>query len=412
MTTPNTKYKKEEKKVPNLRFPGFKGEWANKKFGELGYFLGGGTPSTKNQEFWNGYIPWISSSDLSEDNIYGINYNRYISQEAVKQSATKIVPAKSILIVSRVGVGKVAVNELELCTSQDYSNLVLADDYYLFVAYLIKIKTKRLLEFNQGTSIKGLLKSDLESLKIQIPSLPEQQKIASFLSAVDQKIQQLTRKKKLLKQYKKGVMQKIFSQEIRFRPALTEASGDENGNDFPDWEEKRLGEFASVTMGQSPDSKSYNHNANGILLIQGNADIVNRLTNPRQWTCEPTKTCEVGDLILTVRAPVGSISKSIHNACIGRGVCSIKSKNNSDIEFLYQILLDYEPKWVRLEQGSTFTAVSRTDIKSIKINLPILPEQQKIASFLTSIDKKIEIVQNKLTQSQKFKKGLLQQMFV
>ena len=92
-----------------------------------------------------------------------------------------------------------------------------------------------------------------------------------------------------------------------------------------EFEYKKLGDVSNVIMGQSPDSKSYNENREGYYLIQGNADIKNRISSPRQWTNMPTKTCEIGDVILTVRAPVGAVAKSLHNACIGRGVCVIRN---------------------------------------------------------------------------------------
>jgi len=259
-------------------------------------------------------------------------------------------------------------------------------------------------QHNEAGGVPSLSKSTIEQIYLSIPTLPEQQKIASFLSAVDEKIQQLSRKKELLQQYKKGLMQQLFSGKLRFK--------DENGNDYAEWEKKKLGEVAIITMGQSPESISYNTDSLGMLLIQGNADIKERVTLPRQWTSQPTKTCEIGDLILTVRAPVGSIAKSSHSACIGRGVCSIINNKSSVQEYLYQFLLSYESKWTSLEQGSTFTAVSGNDIKSLKLNLPQLPEQHKIASFLSSIDAKIESANQQITQTQTFKKGLLQQLFV
>lgn len=251
---------------------------------------------------------------------------------------------------------------------------------------------------------------------VNFPSPPEQQKIASFLSAVDQKIQLLNRKKELLEQYKKGVMQQLFSSgtseqrsgKLRFK--IRNEAGELV--EPPKWEEKRLGDVAVVKMGQSPDSKSYNSDSVGMLLIQGNADINGRVTNPRQWTSEPTKTCEIGDLILTVRAPVGAISKSLHHACLGRGVCSIKNNKFSDIEFLFQFLLGYEDKWKKIEQGSTFTAVNGNEINSVKLNVPSLLEQKKIAEFLSAIDIKIESVASSASATAEFKKGLLQQMFV
>tara|TARA_B100000795_G_scaffold264873_1_gene245938 strand:- start:8 stop:1210 length:1203 start_codon:yes stop_codon:yes gene_type:complete len=177
------------------------------------------------------------------------------------------------------------------------------------------------------------------------------------------------------------------------------------------WNTLTLEKLSIINMGQSPESKSYNQLGEGMLLVQGNADIKNRLTNPRQWTSEPTKKCQIGDLILTVRAPVGAIAKSVHNACIGRGVCSISNNSKSDIEYLYQTLVNYEKKWIRLEQGSTFTAVSGKDIRGIKLNIPSLPEQQKIASFLSAVDEKLQQLTKKKDLLEEYKKGVMQKVF-
>lgn len=185
-------------------------DWKVKKLGEIGKFIGGGTPSTQNINFWNGKIPWISSSDLSEQSIYKINATRFISEEAISQSATKLVPKNSILIVSRVGVGKVAINNVDICTSQDFTNLVLHSGSHIFFAYLIKMKTNKLLEFNQGTSIKGFVKGDLETLEISFPIFPEQTKIANFLTAIDNKISHNQIQLKTMKQYKQGLLQQLF----------------------------------------------------------------------------------------------------------------------------------------------------------------------------------------------------------
>ena len=178
-----------------------------------------------------------------------------------------------------------------------------------------------------------------------------------------------------------------------------------------EWTTDNLNSISNLNMGQSPNSSSYNEDEIGIPLIQGNADIINRKSKPRQWTTEPTKLCDDGDLIMTVRAPVGYISKSIHNACIGRGVCSIKPKENNSIEFIYQFLLGYEKDWRRLEQGSTFTAVNSNDIKSIKLSFPSLLEQQKIADFLTAVDKRIELLEKKKTLLETYKKGVMKKIF-
>jgi len=165
-------------------------------------------------------------------------------------------------------------------------------------------------------------------------------------------------------------------------------------------------------MGQSPDSSTYNTEKIGIPLIQGNADITNRKSNPRQYTSKPTKLCEVGDILLTVRAPVGYVAKSTHKACIGRGICVLRNKENSNMEFLYQFLLSFENSWKSLEQGSTFTAVNGIDIELINVSLPTIAEQNKIAKFLTCIDTKIGIENKLIKKMEEHKKFFLANLFI
>ncbi len=176
-----------------------------------------------------------------------------------------------------------------------------------------------------------------------------------------------------------------------------------------DWESKKLGSICDVTMGQSPSSSCYNEENIGLPLIQGNADVLARKTSPRVYTSDITKTCDIGDIIMSVRAPVGAISKSMHNACIGRGVCSIKPKQNS--EFIYQFLVKYEDKWSRISQGSTFESVNRTDIIDTKVFVPSKDEQEKIASFFTLIDDKISLQGEKVEAFKDYKKGMMQKIF-
>lgn len=185
-------------------------DWEEKRLGELGKFTGGGTPDTNVTEYWAGDIPWISSSDVTEGDLTGPRITRWITRVAVQESATKVVPAGSILIVSRVGVGKLSVAPVDLCTSQDFTNFVPAKDIVLFLAYWMVANTNALLRLCQGTSIKGLTSDDLRTLRLPIPSPDEQAKIAEALSAMDAKIAAVSGQLEKMQDFKKGLLQQMF----------------------------------------------------------------------------------------------------------------------------------------------------------------------------------------------------------
>lgn len=176
-----------------------------------------------------------------------------------------------------------------------------------------------------------------------------------------------------------------------------------------DWEETRLDKVSKITMGQSPSSANYNENGIGLPLIQGNADIKDRYTSPRLFTSEITKTCEVDDIIMSVRAPVGEIAKSVHKACIGRGVCSIRPVENN--YYLYHYLINNEKLWTRYSQGSTFESVNSSDIKKFRVISPkSKKEQQKIAQILSTWDEAIGLKEKLIEEKKEQKKGLMQKL--
>lgn len=196
-----------------LRFKDDEGKdfpaWEEKKLGEIATFCGGGTPSKDVEYFWKGNIPWVSSSDIT-DNVKQITISRFISAEAIKKSATKLIPKQSILIVSRVGVGKVALTNCDLCTSQDFTNIVEVQGNRTFLCYLLKNVMERKALSTQGTSIKGITSNEIKSIVLDMPVIDEQNKIALFLSLLDEKIEKENECLEHWQQVKKGLLQQMF----------------------------------------------------------------------------------------------------------------------------------------------------------------------------------------------------------
>ncbi|OHU89207.1 MULTISPECIES: restriction endonuclease subunit S [Pseudoalteromonas] len=178
-----------------------------------------------------------------------------------------------------------------------------------------------------------------------------------------------------------------------------------------EWGKKPLNKIAKIVMGSSPKSSAYNKNGVGLPLLQGNADIKSRLSVPRIFTSQITKECEIDDILLSVRAPVGTVAKSKHNACIGRGMAAIRAIHGNYQEFIYQWLLHFEPFWSDISQGGTFDAVNSDDIRKLLAPIPEKEEQKKIADCLSSLDELITAHTQKHEALQSYKKGLLQKLF-
>lgn len=239
-------------------------------------------------------------------------------------------------------------------------------------------------------------KSSVDSVRMEMiadmqiplpPTLQEQTLIATALSNADTWITNLENLLAKKRQIKQGALQELLKPK-------------------KGWEVKKLGDIAFINMGQSPLSKFYNTKNIGIPLIQGNADIENRKTIIRNYTSEITKKGRIGDVIMSVRAPVGEISKATFECCLGRGVCSISYSN----DFIYHYLIHFEKSWVKLSTGSTFDCVNSKQVKELEIPLPTNEEQTHIANILTDMDAEIEQLETKLEKAKKVKQGMMQEL--
>jgi type I restriction enzyme S subunit len=377
----------------------------------IGEYIGGGTPKTSVQKYWEGSIPWISSSDILENDIHNMNIQKYITEDAIKNSATKKIPANSLIIVSRVGVGKFAINKNEVCTSQDFTNIVIDSKYFNsnFSAFNLFKNKDILLNISQGTSIKGFTIVDLKNTILNFPTLPEQTKIAHFLTAVDEKLSALKQKKTLLEHYKKGVMQQIFTQEIRFK--------DENGNDFEDWEEKKLG---GVLVKNSTKNKGQKHSL--VQSVSNKYGFINQdeMFEDRRVASKDTSNyyvIEKGHFAYNPsRIDVGSLAYKFDEIISVISPLYISFKTNKSFlkdEFLLEWFStqQFTRQMNRSFEGSVRNTLSYESLIKIEIMFPSLAEQTKIANFLSSIDEKIGLCSVQIQKMNVWKKGLLQQMF-
>ena len=206
-------FPKNGKRYPELRFPGFTDAWEQRKLDNIAKIkTGGGTPKTTNLEYWSGDIPWIQSSDLVEGDVVHVNIKKFIDNNALKNSAAKLISRDSIALVTRVGVGKVAVINQDFTTSQDFLSLSDFDGSDIkFLAYQLYRLMQENAKVLQGTSIKGISKTDLIEQSIAIPnSIKEQNLIASLLSQTDSIITLHQRKLDHLQLQKKALLQQMF----------------------------------------------------------------------------------------------------------------------------------------------------------------------------------------------------------
>ncbi len=252
----------------------------------------------------------------------------------------------------------------------------------------------------EGARNHGLLNVPTEDFFATRHTLPtnlkEQKKIAAFMKLLERRIDAQRRLVENLKSYKRGVSTAIFTESLHIGSKSK-------------WQEFSLGDFCTVVMGQSPDSTTYNSDGLGLPLVQGNADICEGITQPQHFTSAPTKIATANSILLSVRAPVGSVSIANQTVCIGRGVCSITSEN---MDFLYQLLVHIQDKWKKIEQGGTFTAISGDDIRRFRVNIPCVSDQIIVGRFLGAIDHLIN--QNKAicVALSKLKSAFLQILFI
>jgi len=408
-------------KVPELRFGEFSGEWEEKKLIELSKngFTNGAFNDPK--KVGSGYRI-INVKDMYVDGTIDISNLSKVALDEKEYLNNRVQYGDIFFTRSSLVKEGIAYSNVNLTNAKDLTfdghlirmrpNKQNCSSIFLYYNFITSYARKQFIIRGKTTTMTTIGQEDIASVKIVLPSKQEQEKIASFLSAVDTKIEQLSTKTKLLQAYKKGIMQKIFSQELRFK--------DDDGSEFPKWVEKRLGEVFNFLRGsllskadiiESGRNKCIHY---GELFTTYNEIIfdIKSATNINDG-----QLSRKGDILMPSSdvTPQGLATASAlleENVVIGGDINILRPIDTIDSIFISYFLNDHKKEIMKLVTGTTVKHIYNKDIAKLIVNLPSLKEQKKIANFLSSIDTKIGQTQKELEQTKTFKKALLQKMFV
>ena len=239
----------------------------------------------------------------------------------------------------------------------------------------------------------GINGKEYSSFLVPVAPKEEQDAIANALAEFDTHIANLAELIEKKKAIRDGALEDLLSGRTRLAGFTHE------------WKNSTLGKEYQVVMGQSPTSASYNDSRVGVPLVQGNADIADGVTAPQRYTSAPTKICNTGATIVSVRAPVGSVSRANQAVCLGRGVCAIDGKEQN---FIFYLMRYCEKFWQALEQGSTFTAVGGKEVRAFEIRIPSEEKEQKaIADVLMSMDDEINALEDERNKMIQIREGAM-----
>ena len=390
-----------------MRFPEFSGEWDSFKLVELGKFIGGGTPSSSNLSFWTGSIPWISSSDIKEDNINNISISRYITEDAIEKSATKYCPAPVILIVSRVGVGKVALSHTSLCTSQDFCNIIDIKCHPVFLSYnllrTMKLKSREV----QGTSIKGITSDELQKIRVFIPkNKDEQNKISNLLTLLDERIATqnkiIEKLQSLIKGLNDNIHKGIKGETVCFSDLGEAYSGlsGKGGDDF----------------GYGEPFITYMNVYQNTYISEKDYELVQIAPNEKQ------NSVQYGDALFTLSSEtpeevgigavyLGNTQKLYLNSfCFGIHFYDERVLPQYLAHFISSS--SFRKAIYPLAQGSTRFNLQKNDFMKMKFLLPSLEKQGHIANTLDALHCRLANEKSLTEQYILLKKYLLSLMFI
>lgn len=389
-------------------------------------FISGGTPSTKQAELWDGFIPWTTSATISENDITLSKAQRFITEQGLQESASHLVPKGSLLVGTRVGVGKAVVNLIDIAISQDLTGVVLDTKQVQreFVAY--QFKTKRVQHIldgcKRGTTIKGISRFDLQSLKLYLPPLPEQRAIAHALQMIQNAIQARRSEIELERECKAALMQRLFMHGIRNEPTKQTEIGE-----IPEsWEVVSLGEI----IASGPKNGIYKHQSfygQGVSIIRiddfdNDGEIVTGGSHKVILSSTELEEFRLSQNDILINR-VNSVSHLGKVALVGILTGEIVFESNmmrltvnTDLvepEYVFRCLVSPSARSQIKEKARRAVAqssINQGDVKSILFPLPSLIEQRQITAILSACDSTISILEKELSLHEELFRALLDEL--
>ena len=404
-TTPN---------VPTLRFKQFQDNWSSKRLSDIAEVVGGGTPDTTDSTLWNGGIQWFTPTEVGHSKYVSMSA-RTISQLGLQKSSAKILPAGSILLSSRATVGECSITQKDCTTNQGFQNLIPKKGINNeFLYYLAQTQKRHFIKYASGSTFLEISNSEIKKTKCAVPSIEEQTEIATFLSAIDRKIEV---QNKIISKYEtliKGLKNQLYSRKARFTS--------HNKIPFPKWEKKQLSEILSI----STEKNGSQYSKEKVLSVSDEYGVVNQIKfQGKSFAGQDISNYKVvksGQIIYT-RSPLAAkpfgIIKIVGNEI---GIVSplyiVNTVNNGyDALFVFylfdtpQSTNNYLKPLVRVGAKHTMN-ISNDEWLSGTVIIPCLEEQKMIAGVLQSIDKKISFEKKVLEILKEQKTYLLSKMFI
>lgn len=405
--------------TPKLRFKAFNDDWSLKTIGEIASKVGSGsTPRGGAEAYTNEGVIFIRSQNVNNNQLL-LDDVVFIPEVTHKKMLGSKVQANDILLnITGASIGRscvVSTTFVEGNVNQHVCIIRTPNDNPIFVqSFLSSEKGQNHIQAKQvGGGREGLNFQAIRSIDFEIPSKEEQTKIASFLSAVDEKVSQLNQKHELLSQYKQGMMQKLFSQQIRFKA--------DDGSEFVDWEKTILGKIGIFLKGKGISKADIVQNGAIPCIRYGElytqyGEVISNVISATNLEVNSLVLSKANDVLIPAsgetQIDIATASCVLQSEVALSGDLNIFRTEENGVFLSYLIRSHLKMQIAQLAQGNSVVHLYSSQLKGVQLNLPCLDEQTKIANFLSAIDQKIEVVAQQIEQAKEWKKGLLQQMFV